>query len=217
MFLFCFTLNKRTLTQMKIYHGKILNSITLLVLKLVLIGVALWITNPDSFLIPNFSTIIILLAALSILILIYAISVNNDIIIGEDKIIIRKRLIFYEKKKSINIADVQGILLKHDWTETVASKLKQPLLRYFFVELILQTLFPPDYKWIKIKTNSETVKYFCFGLEYDYYDNPRPHFDDLYFDLARRGINVEWTNDSDPYYQDLRRRKEKLLKEARAK
>jgi hypothetical protein len=149
---------------------------------------------------------------LLLLVALYALTVNNDVILTENQIRIRKRFIFHHKEKSIDFNEIESIYLKHDWTETIASKLKPLILQFILVECVLKTVFPPDYKWIKIKTNKETLKYFCFGIERDYYDNPRPHFDDLYFDLAKKGINVEWTNETDPYYRDLQKRKEELQK-----
>ncbi|MFY0630154.1 MAG: hypothetical protein JXR05_07210 [Flavobacteriaceae bacterium] len=207
---------------MKIYRGKILNSAAFMILKLALIGlfgfvIIRFLFKIDIVEVLNFGGLVIIVNILVLLVLLYALSVNNDIVLLENEIRIRKRLIFYNKQKSIDFKEIKKIQLKHDWTETIASKLKPSILKYILVEWILISLFPPDYKWIKIKTDKETFKYFCFGIEYDQYNNPRPHFDDLYFDLAKRGINVEWTNDTDLYYRDLRKRKEELLKEVNTK
>lgn len=204
---------------MKIYHGKILNSVIFIVLRLALLGifgfvVIRFLLKVDIVEALNFDLMVIAVSTLIFLILVYALSVNNDIVLLDHQIIIRKRLLFYTKERFINFSEIEQIQLKHDWTETIASNLKPPFLKYILVEWILQTLFSPDYKWIKVKTNKETLKYFCFGIEYDYYDNPRPHFDDLYFDLAKRGIPVEWTNNTHLYYRELRNRKEELIKES---
>ena len=37
----------------------------------------------------------------------------------------------------------------------------------------------------------------------DYYDNIEPIFEDLFCSLAKKGVNVQWTNDTERYYADM--------------
>lgn len=154
---------------------------------------------------PTFITIGLVLLFIGIYV--YAGITNNNISVKNDSIEVYRKLPFFKRTVFINFSEIEEITMRHDWTETVLKKLKPSIFRYIIVEWFLQTIFPPDYKWIKFKTRNGILKFHCFGIDYDYYDNPEPYFEHLFVELANKNLPVMWTKNSDPYFNDLQRTK----------
>ncbi len=112
---------------------------------------------------------------------------NNDIKIDNTKIEIINRVPFFKKKISFNYSNIKTITLRHDWTETFGKNIKSKRIKFIFSQLT-PLLFPYNYKWIKIETDNE-YKFYCFGIDYDYYDNECPSFEDIYNTLSEN-INL---------------------------
>jgi acyl-coenzyme A synthetase/AMP-(fatty) acid ligase len=86
---------------------------------------------------------------------------------------------------------------------TFGRKIKPRVIKYIVTQWIAPFFFPPDYKWIKIHTN-RTYKFYCFGIEMDYYENEtNTVFEELYKVLADKGVNVSWTDTTDSYYLQM--------------
>ena len=146
-------------------------------------------------------TYLFLLIPYSLGIYIYAGLFNNDILIDNAKIEIINNVPLFKKRISFDFSTIKTITLRHDWTETFGQRIKSRNLKYILLQLT-RTLFPYNYKWIKIETDKE-YKFYCFGIDHDYYDNDGPLFEDVYKTLRRKHKSVKWTNDSDPYYVGL--------------
>ena len=144
----------------------------------------------------------------TLFIIIYLSLTNTDIKILENEIEFKGRLLLSRKKTKFSLGEISEIIMKHDWTETTLADFKPKFLKYIIVEWILKTVRNEEAKWIKVKTKGGEYKFNCYGIEYDCYDNPKPHFEDLYFDLAKLNLEVNWTENNDLYYKDLKKRKE---------
>lgn len=120
---------------------------------------------------------------------------NNDIVVYDNSIEVINRLPPFRRKFHFPLYEVKSIQFRHDWTESIGRNIKPYKLGYW-VGQIATLFFPSDYKWIKIESD-KTYRFYCFGLEYDFYDNKNPHFEDLYSDLSKRNVTVSWTNSID--------------------
>lgn len=80
--------------------------------------------------------------------------------------------------------------------------------RYRFIldilyQFSLGIFIPIEYKWIRLETKGEQIRIFCFGLEFDYYDNSDDVlFEDLKLEMKKRGISTKWTKTDDPYFSN---------------
>ncbi|NOS90838.1 MAG: hypothetical protein HOP30_02845 [Cyclobacteriaceae bacterium] len=122
----------------------------------------------------------------------YAGLFNHDVVVHETGIEIVNRVPLFKKTTKFEFASIQSITLRHDWTETFGTNFRIPWIKSAAKELAL-LLFPWDYKWIKIVTDQE-YKFYCFGIEYDCYDNEGPVFEDLFSDLTKHYSHVKWTS-----------------------
>jgi hypothetical protein len=122
---------------------------------------------------------------------------NNNIIVGGKEIKIVNTVPFFKKQIVIELKNIKHITFKHEWTEIFESNPK--FKKIIWLDFLAMIVFPYDYKWIKIEAEKD-YKIYCFGLEMDYYDNPSPHFEELFYNLANRKINVCWTKCNDDYY-----------------
>ena len=129
--------------------------------------------------------------------------VNNDIVVFETKIEIVNRIPFFRKRTLFQYSEIKEITLRHDWTETLGSKIKSRRYRYVLKELA-QIVIPYNFKWIRFVTVRE-FKFYCFGIDYDYYDNKGPLFEDLYKELRKKHKFVMWTNEGSPFYARLKK------------
>jgi hypothetical protein len=156
----------------------------------------------NGFRLPDFHwTYLLLLVPYFLGIYVYAGLFNNDIQVDNTKIEIINTVPFFKKRISFDYSNIKIITLRHDWTETFGKTIKSKRLKYILSKLT-QTFLPYNYKWIKIETDKEH-KFYCFGIDYDYYDNDGPLFEDVYKTLRRKHKSVRWTNDTDPYYVGL--------------
>jgi hypothetical protein len=137
---------------------------------------------------------------------------NNDIKLDQNTIEFERKLFPFKRTVNFNLKDVLEITMQHDWTDTILENLKPKFLKYLIVEWVLKMILAEDYKWVKITTSEKSYKFYCFGLEHDYYDNPKPYFEDLYLELAKHQLNVNWTKNNDIYYKGITETKIKLQK-----
>lgn len=72
---------------------------------------------------------------------------------------------------------------------------------------------PWEYKWIQIKTkNNKKFRYYCFGMNYDCYDNDKEIlFEDLFLALAKRNIVVKWNDTKDSYFKSIQEKADTIL------
>ncbi len=120
----------------------------------------------------------------------YAGLFNNDVIINETGIEIVNRVPLFKKSRKFDFTSIQSITLRHDWTETYGRNIRTRWINLIVKELAL-LVFPWDYKWIKIATDKEYT-FYCFGIEYDYFDNEGPLFEDLFSYLKNYHPQVQW-------------------------
>jgi len=172
--------------------------ITLVIL---IIGIILFINGFQfSILSPWYFTFLI---PYSIGAFIYSGMFNNDIIIKENSIQFVNNVPFFKKTTLIDFNDIETIILRHDWAETFGRNIKSSKIRYRIKE-VASLFFPYNYKWVKIKTyKGENFRFYCFGIEYDYYDNKGSIFEDLYKHLRKKHKSVLWTNNTEEYYINL--------------
>ena len=122
---------------------------------------------------------------------------NNNIIITEKEIKIVNTISFFKKETILEIEKIKSITFKHEWTEIFETNNR--LKKISWLDFIAMSVFPYDYKWIRIIAD-KTYKVYCFGLEMDYYDNESPHFEELFYSIANKKIEVRWTNSVSNYY-----------------
>jgi hypothetical protein len=134
---------------------------------------------------------LILVIPYVVVVYIYAGLFNNDIIITGTTLEIINSVPLFKKRILFELTSVKTITLRHDWTETIGNEIKQSTLRYCIKELV-SVFFPYNYKWIKIEAEKK-YKFYCFGIDYDYYENEKPYFEDLYKELKNRQASVNWT------------------------
>lgn len=116
---------------------------------------------------------------------------NNDFLLTDDTLEVVGKVPFFRRRRKFSLYDINLVLFRHDWTDTVGEDIK-PRIVQFFVKEISQLLFPFDYKWVEITTR-HTFRFYCFGLSYNYFDNKGPLFEDLHKALRAKGIPVKWT------------------------
>ncbi len=150
---------------------------------------------------------IIIGASITFFIITYLSFTNTDIKILENEIEFNGKLLLSKQKTKFNLDEISEIIMKHDWTDTILTDFKPKFLKYIFVEWVIKTARNEEAKWIKVKTKNGKYKFNCYGIEYDSYDNPKPHFEDLYFFLAKLNLEVRWTENHDLYYKDLEKKK----------
>lgn len=119
---------------------------------------------------------------------------NNDFILTNDTLEVVGKVPLFRRRRKFLLYDINIAVFRHDWTDTVGVHIKPRILQ-FFVKEISQLVFPFDYKWVEITTN-HTFRFYCFGLQYNYFDNKGPLFEDLHKALRRKGIPVKWTKSS---------------------
>ncbi len=132
----------------------------------------------------------------------YVAITNHDIIVYEERVELINRMPLFKKHKIFLIKEIKSVAFKHEWTETVLANIKPIGLRIILVNFIMPIFIPSEYKWIEICT-SKKFKFYCFGIDTDMYDNPKPYFEELFIDLSEKQIAVSWTNSSDSYYDNL--------------
>ena len=197
---------------MKLFKSKIWNSFFYLILKLVFICVLIFpliaFTELKGmfFELSSYNWMVIGIF-ITLCIIIYLSLTNTDIKILGNEIEFNGKLLLSKKKTKFSLDEISEITMKHDWTETVLAEFKPRFLKYIIVEWVLRTIRNEEAKWVKVKTKKGEYKFNCYGIEYDCYDNPKPHFEDLYFDLAKLNLEVNWTENNDLYYKDLEKRK----------
>ena len=120
----------------------------------------------------------------------YAGLFNNDVIVNETGIEIVNRVPLFKKSRKFDFTSIQSITLRHDWTETYGRNIQTRWIKLMVKELAL-LVFPWDYKWIKIVADKEYT-FYCFGIEYDYFDNKGPLFEDLFSYLKKYHSQVQW-------------------------
>ncbi|MBA6316977.1 hypothetical protein [Cellulophaga baltica] len=135
---------------------------------------------------------------------------NNDVKLNKSQIEFRRKLFPFNRTTKFKLNEISKITMQHDWTDSILNDFKPKILKYFIIEWVLKLILAEDYKWLKIISKGKSYKFYCFGLEHDYYDNPRPYFEDLFIELAKQGLNVNWTKNNDTYYKELTVRKEEL-------
>ncbi|HEY9007397.1 hypothetical protein [Ohtaekwangia sp.] len=158
----------------------------------------------NGFSLPSVEKSVIIVGAVIYLVLVYIYLgiTNHDFILTEDSVVIQNRVLFFRTHSAIPLRQVRQVLFRHDWTETAGKEIKIRIVRTA-VRWTMHLFFPFDYKWIEI-SNSKALRFYCFGLDYDYFDNKGPLFEDLFKALKARGIRVGWTNKKySPYYDGL--------------
>ena len=133
---------------------------------------------------------------------IYLGSTNNDFIIFNNRVEIINKLPFFKRKTIFYFEDIKQVLFRHEWTESVQEKIKPRILSFILTDFFLSMFFPYDYKWIRF-TTQKSYTFYCFGLEFDYYDNEGPLIEDLFHRLGDYGVNVCWTNNELNYYKGM--------------
>jgi len=139
-----------------------------------------------------------------ILAYLYIGSTNNDILLFADRLEIVNRLPFFRKHHTFQLDKIKSVKFRHEWTETFGKSIKPNFLKYIVTQFLAPFFFPADYKWIRVSADKD-YKFYCFGIEMDYYDNEGLLFEDLFNKLADRGVNVSWTDTSDVYYSQMTR------------
>ncbi len=126
---------------------------------------------------------------------------NHDFIFKDDKIKIRSSLFWFKKSNEIKYDSIKKVKIK--------SELNCPengiygVLSFFFL-----IFFPFDYKWIKVTTHTnETFTFYCFGMDYDCYDNCDENdlMENIFREFVGQGINTEWTKSNDDYFDRMTR------------
>ena len=198
---------------MKLFKSKIWNALLYLILKL---GFICALTSPfilftelkSLFFELNLYYWIVIGLSIILFIITYLSLTNTDIKISKNHIEFKGKLLLSKKKVTFSLNEISEITLKHDWTATALTNFKPEFLKYLIVEWLLKTIRNEEAKWITVKTKNRDYKFYCFGIEYDCYNNPKPHFEDLYFELSKLNLIVNWTENNDLYYQDLKNSKE---------
>jgi hypothetical protein len=127
---------------------------------------------------------------------------NNDIFLFDNKVEIINQLPLFKKHHSFQLDEIKSVKFKHEWTETFGKNIKPNFLKFVVTQLLAPFFFPTDYKWIKVSADKDYT-FYCFGIEMDCYDNEGPFFEDLFNQLADKGVNVSWTDTSDVYYSQM--------------
>jgi hypothetical protein len=188
------------------FSSKILNSLALHLIRHFFAGFIIFLLLKFLFKV-DFSNIhikyyVIGLIFYAILTYVYIGLVNHDFIVFKDKIEVINRVPFFRNKKVFKYEDIKLIQFRHEWTEEFEEKFKLGIFGFLIRETVIQSFIPPDYKWIKI-VSDRNYKFFCFGLEFDYYDNEGPLIEELFYQLADYGIDVRWTNVKLNYYAGM--------------
>lgn len=127
---------------------------------------------------------------------------NNSIFLFDNRLEVVNRLPFFRKHYTFQFDKIKSVKFRHEWTETFGRSIKPNFIRYILNEWIAQFLFPTDFKWIRISADKD-YKFYCFGIEMDYYDNDGPLFEELFTKLLDKGVEVSWTDTSDIYYSQM--------------
>ena len=121
---------------------------------------------------------------------------NNDFKFFRDRVEISPSVLNFRKTKKIEYKKITKVIVKHEAREHPIKEWLMCIV-FLFIPMI-------EYKWVKIITAERTYTFFCFGLEYDYYDN---HDDilmeDLFNAFAGRVPNTSWTKTDDPYFTSM--------------
>jgi len=132
----------------------------------------------------------------------YAGFFNNDILVFDDRIEVVNTLPLFKKHMSFSFENIKSVTFRHDYRETFGNNIKSELLKQF-AEFFFDLVFPPYYKWIRVQAGKE-YKFYCFGIETDYYERVDSLvFEDLFRLLAEKGIAVKWTNHTEAYYLSM--------------
>lgn len=145
----------------------------------------------------------IIICSLLILSYLYSGVTNNDVIVFESEIKIINRVPLFKRELSFSFSEIKEIKFRHDWTETFGKKMKPSILKYFLTNLLPSFFVPADYKWVEISC-AKKYRFYCFGIEVDYYENEKPAFEDLFKLLHTKGVNVNWTNSTGIYYSQMK-------------
>lgn len=148
---------------------------------------------------PEWLVIVLIYSTLAY---IYAGFTNNNILVFENRLEIVNRLPLFKKHHSFQFDQIKSVKFKHEWTETFGKNIKPSFLKYIMTEFLTTFIFPTDFKWIRVSAVKD-YKFYCFGIEMDYYDNKGPLFEDLYKKLAAAGVAVSWTDTTNLYYSQM--------------
>lgn len=125
---------------------------------------------------------------------VYAGMTNNDLMVHDNRLEIINHLPLFKKRLEIPFDQIEAVKFKSEWTEIFEKMTPRLGLQLFLIQFA-GLFFPFDYKWIKI-SGKKSYTVYCFGLERDYYSNKGPLFEDLFDNLAKKGLNVSWTESS---------------------
>jgi hypothetical protein len=150
----------------------------------------------------SFSAWLIIFSAYAVLAYLYTGFTNNDILVFDDRIEIVNRLPLFKKHYRFQLDKIKSMKFRHEWTETFGKSIKPSFFKYIVTQLLAPCFFPADYKWIRVCADKD-YKFYCFGIEMDYYDNEGPLFEDLFNQLAGKGVNVSWTDTTGIYYSQM--------------
>ena len=134
---------------------------------------------------------------------------NNNVLVYDQRLEIKNNVPLFRKLIEYKFDDIKLVTFRHEWTETFGRNIKPNFLKYIIKEWLVSFVFPWDYKWIKIKADKD-YKYCCFGLSMDYYDNDEILFEDLFYELGKKGIKVAWTDITEIYYKQMTENIEQL-------
>lgn len=192
------------------FHTQLDDSFFRVLLKVGILVFIYWLTGCPW--IYQLEEIIITTSILLIIIYVYLYVTSYDITIDSDKLVIGKsfKLFYYfGGEKTFKVNEIENITTLSCMVNVIEEKVRFAPFA-FIIQLVLP-YFINEYKWIKIKTHDRVYKFYCMGIEYDYFDNQHPTFEDLYLSLAKKGINVKWSH-NDSYSKALAEQSQTNLK-----
>lgn len=140
--------------------------------------------------------------------IIYLRLTNHNFIFGKDKLKIEPSLLKWNSVKEFRYDYIKEVIIKHE------SQLFERNWYLIPLDFIVFIFFPFEYKWVEIKTKSNTTyKTLCFGFEFDYYDNcdSEQLMEDIFLAFVGKGVKVEWTKSSDSYFNDMNKEAKRRL------
>lgn len=144
---------------------------------------------------------LLVLIILGVFISLYLGKTNNDFLLKDDSLIVKSRVPLLKREKQFPLSKIRKVVISSEWSENIFKKQLIGTPRFIIVNFMLALFFPHDYKWVKvIDSNGNSFLYYCFGLEFDYYDNYEDiRIEHLFEDLKAKGISVSWSNPNDNY------------------
>lgn len=128
---------------------------------------------------------------------------NPTFIFNDRSLIIKHHFLFKWLDKDLSYSSIRQATFKHESQGNTWFNISYfGWLLEFFYDITLGLLFPYEHKWVKIETAEQTFLIFCYGLEYDYYDNfEEIRFEHLKLEFESHKIPSKWTPNNDPYFQ----------------